>query len=176
MEKLPKSGDGKEKLKKAGAPVAMLFAGMLAGSALESGKNDSPGFAYDSPQMETVASDYSTSYEAPTEQYAVSNYDSFNVPASKEATQAIGTLDQSLSDSGPTPEQIAQVKSMVDAYVAQHPVQIGKTVESPDGKEVYSESSYDPLLDLGDAAIKQPNINALTLGLLLKELSARKQQ
>ena len=182
MGGLDKGSRKVEQVKKAAPYLGAFLAGMLATHVMEGGKSgtEAPQMPKTERTMEAnapsqgVTGGYAEgSFDAT---YSTDSYDSYESAATPEALDAVKGLDTNLgSQFTATPEQLALINSIVDEYIAAHPLRIEEpvVVTGPDGAgSVSGGYSQDPLFDLGRAAAEL-SMNPQVRGLLLDELSKR---
>jgi hypothetical protein len=99
------------------------------------------------------------------------SYYSYEMSApSEEVMRVLRDLDKDLGGQmSITSDQIVNIHSAVDKFVAEHPEKIEKagTKEGPKGPESYSESSHSPFSELEHALLRGPNINPVVTGVML---------
>lgn len=156
-------------MRRVGGLLAAFASGMIAFSLIGDKGRD-----HGTLQPPPAASDHD-SQDFSSDEYTS---DSYEFPASENALKEVSRLNHAFLQEGSSasPEQIARVKEMVDAYVKANPPREGKTVTTEqDGNTtaIFSEPSYDPLYDLWGAVTQQEDVDPLFLGLLMKELGTR---
>lgn len=148
MDNLDKEKKNRERTKKGTIAAALLSGALAAGS---------PAHAVDFDE----GSDYTDRPNTLT--------DSYEYPISDDAVRALDVLVAQF----PTGSAVSleKIQAAVTAYEKSHPRLVGKTTVTEKG--VFSDVSYEPLLDLRMAMQRYGDMNPILHGLLQKELDDR---
>jgi hypothetical protein len=163
---------------KASQNVALFLAAALAGAAGGAAAMSEYKDSQNSPRTleNPISQDFGSSDYVSEEYTSTADTGTFEFPASKEAIQAVIGLDKTVGrELRATPEQRAQVRAVIDAYVAQHPPvqgESGEQKEADGSVSAFNSSSYDPYSELWNAATKL-GISSALQGVLQEELADR---